>query len=203
MKKAGGIRIRRAARGIAYTTAVAVGILFLLVAAAALICGAIALSQIHMYKKHVYHNIRSIGFSVYKNSTESVTDSTTTIIGGWADDNGFPAYDRAGTLFNLTSGIYTALKTARYLASATVCFAATANGTREARIVTSGTASMTAYARTLGDATITGDQCLCVQELLYLPKGEMVWVEAYSNSGNTETITTETRFGVERIATNG
>lgn len=166
--------------------------------------GALVRDNYHHDRTH--NHIRAIGFSVYKNGTQSVTDNTTTIVTAWTADLGYPAYDRTGGQFDVSSGVFSPLKTNfRYIATATICFAATANGTREIRLVTTGANAAIVYDRAEGSAGLSGDQCLNVNQIIVLPKDTtanpvMVWVEAFTDSGNTETITTESRFGIERIA---
>lgn len=183
-----------------------IGFLMLLAGVAGLGVAIAAYIRDDIHHDRTHNHDRAIGFSVYKNGTQSVTDNTTTIVTAWTATLGYPAYDRTGGQFDHSTGIFSPKKTHfRYIATATICFTATANGTREIRLVTTGTSAAIVYDRAEGSAGLSGDQCLNVNQIIDLPKDTtanpvMVWVEAFTDSGNTETITTESRFGVERIA---
>lgn len=154
----------------------------------------------HHTRTHMH--IKPVGFSVYKNATQTLADDTVTIVTTWAADDGWPAYDATKGGFNVTSGVFTVAKTDVYAVTGVVCFTATANGTREARLATSGAAAAEVFTREDGSATLSGDQCLEVHQIMNTVKGGLIWLEAYSDSGNTETITGESRFSIERIARN-
>jgi len=176
------------------------GVLLLLGAAAFGISIAAIVYNSREHQKTI-HRTRAIGFSVYKNGTQSITDNTTTIVTIWTSAAGYPAYDHTYGAFNETSGVYTAnSKDGTYMVTATICFAASATGIREARLVTSGTHSAIVYDRAVATASITGGVCLNVNQIMDLPYGDTVWVEAFSNSGSTETVTAQSRFSLERIA---
>jgi hypothetical protein len=59
---------------------------------------------------------------------------------------------------------------------------------------------MNVYSRQEGNSNLGGDQCLAVHQILWLPAESEVWLMALTNTGEAETITTESRFGVEKIA---
>jgi hypothetical protein len=177
-----------------------VGVILLLLGAAGFGLGLAAYIRDNLHHDRTHNHVRAIGFSVAKNDTQAIVDNTTTIVTTWTAEDGVPLYDRTGGFFNGTSGIYTSTKNHKFIATASICWTPTANGTREVRLVTSGTSSAVVFARAVGSDTLSGDQCLAVSQIMDLPRGTMVWVEAFSDSGNEEAVTSESRFSVERIA---
>lgn len=193
---------RSAVVGVSVTVWVVVTLILALAGAAALGVSIAAYVRDNQHHSRTHQHIKPVGFSVYKNDTQTLLDNTTTIVTTWTAEDGWPAYDASKGRFNATSGIFTIAKTDVYAVTGVVCFTATANGTREARLVTSGAAAAEVFTREAGDATLSGDQCLEVHQIMNTVKNGMIWLEAFSDSGNTEAITSESRFSIERVARN-
>jgi len=196
-----GKPVTAAVVGVSITVWVLVALAIALAGIAGVILGAIAIARDDHHHDRTHAHIKRVGFSTYKNDTQ-ILNSTAVIVNTWTAQDGWPAYDATKGGLNGTSGVWTVTKSAYYMATGSVCFTPSANGTREARLVTSGATSAIVYARQDGSATLTGDQCVSVSQILRLPGAATVWLEAFSNSGNLEEITGESRFSVERIAIN-
>lgn len=193
---------RAAIVGVSVTTWVVVTSVIALAGLAALGVSIAAFVRDNQHHSRTHQHIKPVGFSVYKNNTQMIADNTSTIVTTWTAEDGWPAYDDTKGAFNGTSGIFTVRKTDVYAVTGVVCFTATANGTREARLVTSGAAAAEVFSREVGSDTLSGDQCLEVHQIIDTIKGGMVWLEAFSDSGNMETVTGESRFSIERVARN-
>lgn len=143
-----------------------------------------------------------VGFSVYKNTSQMLVDGVADTVGGWSNDDGFPAYDRSGGAFDHDSGIFTTIVAAYYTAMGTICFGENTDaGNFEAHLMTNGTGLSTVYNRQIAIANATTDQCLGVHHIMWLPSGTNVWLMALSDTGaNGTVVSTESQFAVERQA---
>jgi len=142
-----------------------------------------------------------VGFSVYKNATQDIPDVTPTNLIEWAYANGSPAYDASAGAFDPQTGVFTTSIAAYYMATGTVCFNSTSpNGTLEVHLMTNASVPATVFNRQEADPAIDGDQCLGVHQNMWLPVLSEVWLMVLTGTGNTEMVSMESRFGVERIA---
>ena len=145
--------------------------------------------------------IAPIGFSAWKNGTQSITNSTATPVAGWETIGGIPAYDATLGGFNKTNGFFTADVEAIYSTEGTVCWPATdSGGIREARLMTNGVVA--AVFSRMRESDISGFACLAVAQHQSLDVGDSVWLVAFQDSFVSQDVTVLSRFSMERVAQN-
>ena len=143
-------------------------------------------------------SLQPLGFTVEKNVTQVVAQATAVIVGGWSALVGMPAYDDSMGAFNLTSGIFVAPVSAKYLAETSLVWLAGAGGTRTVAIVTNGLNLMRAdHTYFYFAAGIATNRAMLVVDLAV---GDSVWIEASHGSVGIRTIAVTSRLSVERIA---
>ena len=198
----------RPVRATAYSAATIAAIVFgLFVAAAALTALGLSIAAVVVNNerasdfRHDFNQLRtSVGFSVTKNTTQNITTSVVTIVGDWVTGGGVPLYDSTNGALNLTSGIFTASISGQYMVTGIVCFDGAAGGSRIAELNTDGVGAVEAKAITtdLGTAAII-DQCISLSQIMNLPAGVSVWLEAFQDSGTNLGVNSLSTFSVERF----
>lgn len=142
-----------------------------------------------------------VGFSVYKNVSQSINDSTATTLVEWSYSDGYPAYDASSGAFDTQTGVFTTALEAYYIVTGTVCFyTQSPNGSVEVHLMTNGSSSSIVYNRQRVDVVIDGAQCLGVHQNMWLPVASRVWLMVLTYTGVDELVATESQFGVEKIA---
>lgn len=159
----------------------------------------------HNNFRHDIHQLRAaiapIGFSAWKNGSQSIINSTVTTVSGWETIGGIPAYDATLGGFNATIGVFIADVEAIYSVEGTICWLATdAGGIREARLMTNGVVA--AVFSRIGELNISGFTCLAVAQHQSLDVGDSVWLVAYQDSFVIQDVTELSRFSIERVAQN-
>lgn len=179
-------------------------ILIAAIATAALVIAIISLVQGNNRSSETQDDInqlrQAVGFSAIKNDSQTLDDSTITIINAWVDDLGEPFYDASNGALNSTSGLFRTPVAGQYVATGHICFVPVQPGIRTVRLVTDAVGSLTrtVITRQQGDPSLVS-QCLTVTQVLDLSVGTSVWLEAFQNSGSPLDVTFFSAFSIERV----
>ena len=144
------------------------------------------------------------GFSVYKLGNQLLPQGVAEVVQNWGFVVGLPAYDSTDdetTIkgFNLTSGIYTVPLAGKYLVDSMILWLPSAGaGQRGGVIMTSQSPLfMPVDSKHYFGSGFTTNR---VTGIFDLDVGDTVWVEAEHNAVGLQTVSTLSRFSIERIA---